>query len=108
MEQELSGTIGIIVVAAGRGERAGASAEGPKQYRGSAESRSSAHAEALSRLAKSGPVVVVIHPDDRALFDAAVSELPARHSVLVETGGATRQESVLNGLRPCARATSNP
>lgn len=100
MEQELSGTIGIVVVAAGRGERAGASVEGPKQYRRIGGKPVIWHTLKLFLdWPKSGPVVVVIHPDDRALFDAAVSDLPARHALLVVTGGATRQESVLHGLR---------
>jgi len=100
MEQELSGTIGIVVVAAGRGERAGASVEGPKQYRRIGGKPVIWHTLKLFLdWPKSGPVAVVIHPDDRALFDAAVSDLPARHALLVVTGGASRQESVLNGLR---------
>jgi len=100
MEQGLSGTIGIVVVAAGRGERAGASVEGPKQYRRIGGKPVIWHTLKLFLdWPKSGPVVVVIHPDDRALFDAAVSDLPARHALLVVTGGATRQESVLHGLR---------
>jgi 2-C-methyl-D-erythritol 4-phosphate cytidylyltransferase/2-C-methyl-D-erythritol 2,4-cyclodiphosphate synthase len=33
MHQKQPISIGIVVVAAGRGERAGASEEGPKQYR---------------------------------------------------------------------------
>lgn len=100
MEQGLSGTIGIVVVAAGRGERAGASAEGPKQYRRIGGKPVIWHTLKLFLdWPKRGPIVAVIHPDDRALFDAAVSDLPGKHSVLVVTGGATRQESVLNGLR---------
>ncbi|TPP11075.1 bifunctional 2-C-methyl-D-erythritol 4-phosphate cytidylyltransferase/2-C-methyl-D-erythritol 2,4-cyclodiphosphate synthase [Rhizobium glycinendophyticum] len=100
MEQELSGTIGIVVVAAGRGERAGASVEGPKQYRRIGGKPVIWHT--LKRFRdwpKSGPIVAVIHPDDRALFDTAVADLGDSHELVVVTGGATRQESVLNGLR---------
>lgn len=99
MEQERSGTIGIVVVAAGRGERAGASVEGPKQYRrigGKAVIRHSL--QTFFDWPKSGPIVLVIHPDDRALLEAAIADLPGRADLIVVTGGATRQASVLNGL----------
>jgi 2-C-methyl-D-erythritol 4-phosphate cytidylyltransferase / 2-C-methyl-D-erythritol 2,4-cyclodiphosphate synthase len=100
MEQGRSGTIGIVVVAAGRGERAGASVEGPKQYRRIGGKPVIWHT--LKRFLdwpKSGPIVVVIHPDDQALLEAAVADLTERESLIVVTGGATRQQSVLNGLK---------
>jgi 2-C-methyl-D-erythritol 4-phosphate cytidylyltransferase / 2-C-methyl-D-erythritol 2,4-cyclodiphosphate synthase len=100
MEQERSGTIGIVVVAAGRGERAGASIEGPKQYRRIGGKPVIRHT--LKRFLdwpKCGPIAVVIHPEDRALFDASISDLGEHHALIVVTGGATRQGSVLNGLR---------
>ncbi|KQW27630.1 2-C-methyl-D-erythritol 4-phosphate cytidylyltransferase [Rhizobium sp. Root274] len=100
MEQELSGTIGVVVVAAGRGERAGASVEGPKQYRRIGGKPVIWHT--LKRFCdwpKSGPIVVVIHPDDRVLLDAAVADLGDSRELVVVTGGATRQESVLKGLQ---------
>ncbi|QEE43826.1 bifunctional 2-C-methyl-D-erythritol 4-phosphate cytidylyltransferase/2-C-methyl-D-erythritol 2,4-cyclodiphosphate synthase [Rhizobium sp. WL3] len=100
MEQVRSETIGIVVVAAGRGERAGASLEGPKQYR-----RIGGRAVIWHTLKpfldwpKSGPIVLVIHPDDRALLIDAIADMPGRENLIVVTGGATRQASVLNGLR---------
>jgi len=89
-----------LIVAAGRGTRAGAAT--PKQY---------ATPGGISILARTvgvfigSPevdlVVVVIGPDDRALYDAAI---PSGHPKLAPpvTGGDTRQRSVLNGLRALA------
>ncbi|WP_082352525.1 bifunctional 2-C-methyl-D-erythritol 4-phosphate cytidylyltransferase/2-C-methyl-D-erythritol 2,4-cyclodiphosphate synthase [Rhizobium sp. AAP43] len=100
MEQERSRTIGIILVAAGRGERAGASVEGPKQYRRIGNKPVIWHTLKLFlEWPKSGPVVVVIHPDDDTLLKAATSDLARQDHFMIVTGGATRQESVLNGLR---------
>ena len=45
-------------------------------------------------------VLVVIHPDDRALYDAAVRHLPVMLPPAV--GGATRQDSVRLGLEALA------
>ena len=76
----------VIIVAAGRGSRMGG--EVPKQWQLLAGRPVLAHAlEAFAGL----PVVLVIHPEDRAR--AASLGVP-----LVE-GGATRDASVLAGLR---------
>lgn len=83
--------IAVVIVAAGRGERAGQSAEGPKQYR-----RIGGRAvlyrtiEAFSSHPSIGTVVVAIHPDDTDLF-AAMGEFT--RDFIVVPGGATRQES---------------
>ncbi|MBO3760254.1 bifunctional 2-C-methyl-D-erythritol 4-phosphate cytidylyltransferase/2-C-methyl-D-erythritol 2,4-cyclodiphosphate synthase [Ciceribacter sp. L1K22] len=90
---------GIVIVAAGRGERAGASSEGPKQYRRIGGRPVIAHT--LDRFAAwrdHGPIVVVIHPDDETLFDAALEATAGPISVEKVFGGATRQQSVLAGL----------
>ncbi|KQT83472.1 bifunctional 2-C-methyl-D-erythritol 4-phosphate cytidylyltransferase/2-C-methyl-D-erythritol 2,4-cyclodiphosphate synthase [Aurantimonas sp. Leaf443] len=90
-----------IIVAAGRGERAGQSAEGPKQYRrigGKPVLRRTLETFLLHPLVSR--IVVVIHGDDRALFRSAVGELADR--VEVVEGGATRQTSVLRGLEALA------
>ncbi|WP_428981034.1 bifunctional 2-C-methyl-D-erythritol 4-phosphate cytidylyltransferase/2-C-methyl-D-erythritol 2,4-cyclodiphosphate synthase [Lichenibacterium dinghuense] len=88
----------VLVVAAGRGSRAG---EGlPKQY------RSLAGRTVLARTLQAffdrddiADVVTVIHPDDRHLYDGAVAELPARGRLVEPVmGGATRQDSVRAGL----------
>lgn len=83
-----------ILVAAGRGLRAGAG--GPKQYR-TVGGRAVIH-RALAAFAGHAEIAVVqpvLNPDDIALFNAAVSDL--RYAAPVN-GGATRQESVLAGL----------
>lgn len=100
MEQEDKGTIGVVVVAAGRGERAGASVEGPKQYRRIGGRPVLWHTlQGFFHWPKTGPIVVVIHPDDHALFDAATADLTGRDDIAVVSGGATRQISVLRGLQ---------
>ncbi len=94
---------GIVIVAAGRGERAGASVEGPKQYRTIGGRAVIAHTlETFLNWPGSGPIVAVIHPDDEALFALATAGLAGRERLLVVHGGVTRQESVLNGLKALA------
>ncbi|MDP9838058.1 2-C-methyl-D-erythritol 4-phosphate cytidylyltransferase/2-C-methyl-D-erythritol 2,4-cyclodiphosphate synthase [Neorhizobium huautlense] len=94
-------TIGIVIVAAGRGERAGSPQEGPKQYRPIGGRPVIAHTlETFLNWHRSGPIVVVIHPDDEGLFAASVTDLPKSASEIVTTfGGDTRQRSVYEGLR---------
>jgi 2-C-methyl-D-erythritol 4-phosphate cytidylyltransferase/2-C-methyl-D-erythritol 2,4-cyclodiphosphate synthase len=98
---ETEGEIAAVIVAAGRGERAGASAEGPKQYRrvgGRPVIRRTI--EAFAAHPRIGRIVVAIHPDDEALFAAAAGELAGR--VTAVHGGATRQQSTLLALRALA------
>jgi 2-C-methyl-D-erythritol 4-phosphate cytidylyltransferase/2-C-methyl-D-erythritol 2,4-cyclodiphosphate synthase len=58
---------------------------------------------ALARHPAVAKVQPVIHPDDRALFEAAVADLIAEFGVLPPIpGGATRQMSVLAGLETLA------
>lgn len=87
---------GVLIVAAGRGHRAGAGL--PKQYRllgGLAVLR-----RTVIRFRDAEPNAVircVIHPDDRDLYEQAISGL--RNLENPVHGGDTRQQSVLNGLR---------
>ena len=92
---EIMGSTTALIVAAGRGTRA--AGPGPKQYRTLAGH--SVLARAMRPFAdhpEIDRVLVVIHPDD--------TESYARHAlkhdkiVAPVTGGATRAESVLNGL----------
>ncbi|WP_105372538.1 bifunctional 2-C-methyl-D-erythritol 4-phosphate cytidylyltransferase/2-C-methyl-D-erythritol 2,4-cyclodiphosphate synthase [Neorhizobium huautlense] len=93
-------TIGIVIVAAGRGERAGSPEDGPKQYRRIGGKPVIAHTlERFLSWSRSGLIVVVIHPDDEALFAAAAAELPSAAKVVTTFGGDTRQRSVYEGLR---------
>ena len=83
-----------LIVAAGRGSRFGATA--PKQYVALAGKPVLRHSlETFARHSKVGGVRVVIHADDRALYDSATAGLSLLAPV---TGGATRQESVRLGL----------
>lgn len=93
-EGQLVKKIAVIIVAAGRGSRAG---EGiPKQYRNVAGTP--LLRRTLDTIRASLPeamLLAVIHPDDQELYDQAtkaVSVLPPAY------GGTTRQISVLNGL----------
>jgi 2-C-methyl-D-erythritol 4-phosphate cytidylyltransferase / 2-C-methyl-D-erythritol 2,4-cyclodiphosphate synthase len=95
--------IGVVIVAAGRGERAGASAEGPKQYRSIGGRPVIARAlDAFLDWPKTGPVVAVIHLDDVRLFRDATSSVAGIDRVATAFGGATRQQSVLAGLKVLA------
>lgn len=94
---------GVVVVAAGRGERAGAPEEGPKQYRPIGGRPVIAHTlERFVTWPGTARIVVVIHRDDRALLAAALAGLAGRERIETAIGGATRQESVLAGLRHLA------
>jgi 2-C-methyl-D-erythritol 4-phosphate cytidylyltransferase/2-C-methyl-D-erythritol 2,4-cyclodiphosphate synthase len=98
--------ISLLVVAGGRGSRAG---EGlPKQYRPLAGVTVLARTlEALHAAAPRARITVVIHPDDQSLYAQSVAELsPPARAALAEPalGGASRQDSVRNGLEAIARA----
>lgn len=83
-----------LIVAAGRGSRFGAAA--PKQYVELAGRPVLRHSlETFLKHPRIDAVRVVIHADDRAMYDAAASGLSPLEPV---TGGATRQESVRRGL----------
>jgi 2-C-methyl-D-erythritol 4-phosphate cytidylyltransferase/2-C-methyl-D-erythritol 2,4-cyclodiphosphate synthase len=87
-----------LVVASGRGERFGGAL--PKQYRHLAGCPVLRHClSALVSHPRIDAVRAVIHPGDRALYDAAAEGLP-----LLEPahGGATRQDSVRLGLESLA------
>jgi len=93
-------TIGIVIVAAGRGERAGSPQEGPKQYRPISGRPVIAHTlKTFLEWHRSGPIVVVIHPDDEGLYAASVAGLPRTKDIIITFGGDTRQRSVHEGLQ---------
>ena len=99
MKQNNTVSIGIVIVAAGRGERAGSGHEGPKQYRPiGGRPVITQTLERFIAWARCGPIVVVIHPDDKALFDKSASLLANRPEIRTVYGGATRQASVFAGL----------
>jgi 2-C-methyl-D-erythritol 4-phosphate cytidylyltransferase/2-C-methyl-D-erythritol 2,4-cyclodiphosphate synthase len=87
-------SVAAVIVAAGRGLRAGGQI--PKQYRelaGEPVIRSSLSVFAWH--GQVGAVQAVIHPDDRATYEGAAKGLRLLSPV---TGGATRQASVRAGL----------
>ncbi|MDA0701820.1 MAG: bifunctional 2-C-methyl-D-erythritol 4-phosphate cytidylyltransferase/2-C-methyl-D-erythritol 2,4-cyclodiphosphate synthase [Proteobacteria bacterium] len=87
-----------LIVAAGRGTRFGGPV--PKQYRALGGRAVLARTIAAFRDHPAIDAVrVVIHPDDRARFDAAVAGLDPLPSV---DGGASRQDSVRLGLESLA------
>ena len=88
--------IAAVIVAAGRGERAG-QAEGPKQYRLIGGRAVIAHTlETFLAHPQVDTVVVVIHADDDELLCKAAQDCHGR--VIAVIGGPTRQESVRLGL----------
>ncbi len=92
--------VSLIVVAAGRGARLGAAM--PKQYLACAGKPLIAHAlEALASAHDYCAATVVIHPDDRSAYQAALEFLTPAVACRFGPpafGGASRQQSVLAGL----------
>ena len=90
----MNGVVAAVVVAAGRGFRAGG--DGPKQYRQiGGEPVIRASLKGLVGHPDIAMVQPVIHPDDVDLFRSAAAGLDIRDPVF---GGATRQASVRAGL----------
>jgi len=86
-------TVATVIVAAGRGTRAGGPE--PKQWQRLGSRRVIDHA--IAAFAGLGPVVVVLHPDDLPL-GAGLG------AVRVVAGGATRDASVRAGLEALAES----
>jgi 2-C-methyl-D-erythritol 4-phosphate cytidylyltransferase/2-C-methyl-D-erythritol 2,4-cyclodiphosphate synthase len=98
--------IAALIVAAGRGTRAAASGNTPKQYAPIGGRPVLARTiEAFLAHPAIHDVKVVIHPDDKNRYAALVIGTPEKLSRPV-MGGDTRQESVLRGLE--ALADSSP
>ncbi len=91
-----SGGIGVVIVAAGRGARAG-QADGPKQYQRIGGRAVIAHTlDIFLSHPMIGPVVVAIHADDAELFQRAAEAHGDRLVAVI--GGPSRQASVRLGL----------
>lgn len=94
--------VALILVAAGRGTRAG---EGlPKQYRPLGGAPLLARTLEAAAACPVGRILVVIHPDDAALYAQAVAAAPSARGRLVDpvAGGASRQASVRAGVEALA------
>lgn len=88
-----------VVVAAGRGERAGGLTDGPKQYRELGKRPIITHTiDVFLNHPDISKLVVVTHTDDDHLIHDAISVFD-RARILICHGGATRQDSVFEGLR---------
>jgi 2-C-methyl-D-erythritol 4-phosphate cytidylyltransferase / 2-C-methyl-D-erythritol 2,4-cyclodiphosphate synthase len=100
--------LAIIVVAAGRGSRAGGGI--PKQYRNLAGRPLLAHTlDALMRAAPGAKVLPVIHRDDLDLYRTSAIDFEANpHLARPVFGGATRQASARLGLEALAGPQSWP
>ena len=99
----------ILVVAAGRGSRVGAPE--PKQYLKLVGRSLLAHT--IERLLAAEPrtrLLVVIHPDDRSLYEASVIDIEDVDARVLPPvpGGATRQDSVRAGLAALAELADPP
>ena len=93
----------VMVVAAGRGVRFGGPT--PKQWLDCAGAPLLSHTlSALAAAPQLAGICVVIHPDDRALYAAALAKSPAAAALALPPafGGQTRQISVRNGLEALA------
>jgi len=98
---------GVVIVAAGRGERAAGAGNGPKQYRRlGAKSVIARTLAAFREWNPECPVVIVRHADDEALLREALSG--DLDGITVVTGGTTRQASVLRGLEALAAMKRAP
>jgi 2-C-methyl-D-erythritol 4-phosphate cytidylyltransferase / 2-C-methyl-D-erythritol 2,4-cyclodiphosphate synthase len=90
----------VIIVAAGRGSRAGGDI--PKQYCDlGGRSVLARSCEAFLSHEEIASVLVVIHPDDTVLYEQALEGLPSpvlRKLLPAVAGGETRQNSVRQGL----------
>ena len=99
-------TAAALIVAAGRGHRVGGPL--PKQYRALAGRAVLGHSvQRFATHPRIDRVRVVISPADRPLYDEAVRESGDAESTKLlapVAGGATRQESVRNGLESLADA----
>ena len=91
-------TFGVLIVAAGRGERAG-QAEGPKQYRPIGGMPVLLHTvRGFAAWPHAASIVIAIHEDDKAVYEACARSFPTNVDIRAVIGGATRQASVLRGL----------
>jgi 2-C-methyl-D-erythritol 4-phosphate cytidylyltransferase / 2-C-methyl-D-erythritol 2,4-cyclodiphosphate synthase len=94
--------VAALIVAAGRGSRLGGDV--PKQYRRLAGMAVLAHTiRAFDQHPEISTILVVIHPDDAALYAEAIKPVTSAKLLAHCAGGATRQASVRAGLDALTR-----
>lgn len=96
-------SVAVLIVAAGRGARAASESGTPKQY--CSIGRVPMLERTIGAFAshpRVDDILVVIHPDDRALYETASRPFAARLLPVVP-GGARRQDSVRAGLEALAK-----
>jgi 2-C-methyl-D-erythritol 4-phosphate cytidylyltransferase/2-C-methyl-D-erythritol 2,4-cyclodiphosphate synthase len=94
--------VAALIVAAGRGARAATETLHPKQYcRIGSEPMLTHTLCAFAAHSRIDDILVVIHPDDRVLYEEAAGPFADRLLVPV-LGGARRQDSVRTGLEALA------
>ena len=97
-----------IIVAGGRGHRAGAGI--PKQYRSMPDgSGHNVLARSIAIFAENPAIsklCVIIHKDDVSLYKKSINNCNYKEKITFTFGGDSRQQSVLNGLE--ALAKDNP
>ncbi|WP_413154770.1 bifunctional 2-C-methyl-D-erythritol 4-phosphate cytidylyltransferase/2-C-methyl-D-erythritol 2,4-cyclodiphosphate synthase [Bartonella sp. cb54] len=90
-------SIAAIILAAGRGERAGYSQKIPKQYRLLGQEPVIRHTvRCFLQNPEISTTILVIHPEDHQICEQAIADFK-EHLIIVE-GGNTRQISTLCGL----------
>jgi 2-C-methyl-D-erythritol 4-phosphate cytidylyltransferase len=95
-----------LVPAAGSGQRAGT--EGPKQYAVVGGRCVVARTlDALARVSRLHAILVIVSPED-AQFEREVGHLDPERVWLARCGGATRAQTVANGLRELAQRGAAP
>ena len=101
-----------LIVAAGRGQRAkGRHADIPKQYQMMPDMPPDMQGDmVLTRTLRAfvehsaiDAVLVVMHPDDSALYEKAIAAINSDKLLAPVAGGDTRQHSVLHGLAALAK-----
>lgn len=95
--------VAALIVAAGRGSRAGFVQGVPKQYALIGGRPVFVHAlHAFASIADIEWLQVVVHPDDDGLYRKLVARIGSRKLLSPVAGGQTRQQSGLNGLKALA------
>ncbi|WP_260480061.1 bifunctional 2-C-methyl-D-erythritol 4-phosphate cytidylyltransferase/2-C-methyl-D-erythritol 2,4-cyclodiphosphate synthase [Bartonella quintana] len=90
-------SIAAIILAAGRGKRAGSLQKNPKQYRLLGQKPVICHTvRCFCQHPAITTIILVIHPEDRQICEQAITDFK-EHLIIVE-GGNTRQISTLRGL----------